>query len=113
MRAEMRIVDLSGFPIFVWDFDTGLITQWNRGCELYYGYGKNEAVGRNLQELLRPAPSSAAFAVVREALAASGAWNGELIQTVKDGTTVKVDSTMELIVAEGRRLVLETERSAL
>jgi len=112
MRAEMRIVDVSQFPIFVWDFDSGKITQWNRGCEIYYGYTKSEAVGQKLVDLIRPSPSNSAFDAVREALAESGIWNGELIQSSKAGKLVKVDGSMELIRADGRRLVLENERSA-
>ncbi len=113
MRAEMRIVDLSRFPVFVWDFDSGQITQWNDGCEEYYGYARDEAVGRSVQDLLRSSPSIAAFTVVRDTLANLAVWNGELTQTAKGGAMVKVDSAMELIAADGRRLVLESERSAV
>ncbi|MBV9990334.1 MAG: PAS domain-containing protein [Alphaproteobacteria bacterium] len=113
MRAEMRIVDLSRFPVFVWDFDSGQITQWNHGCELYYGYTRDEAVGRGVQDLLLSAPSIAAFGTVRDTLAASAVWNGELTQTAKGGATLKVDGAMELITADGRRLVLESERTTV
>jgi two-component system CheB/CheR fusion protein len=112
MRAEMRLVDVSRFPVFVWDFDSEQITQWNQGCELYYGYRRDEAVGRKLQDLLHSSPSASGFGAARDALASTAVWNGELVQTAKAGSLVKVDSTMELIRSDGRRLVLESERSA-
>jgi two-component system CheB/CheR fusion protein len=113
MRAEMRIVDLSRLPVFVWDFDSEKITQWNRGCELYYGFTKEEAVGRKVREVLQTAPSNAAFDAMREILGANVVWSGELVHKAKNGTPIKVKSAMELIATEGQRLVLETEQSAL
>jgi two-component system CheB/CheR fusion protein len=112
MLAEMRIVDLSRLPIFVWDFDSERITQWNRGCELFYGYTKREAVGRKLQDLLHTAPSTAGFGAVREALTTNVVWTGELVQKAKNGAPIKVDSAMELITTDGQRLVLESEQTA-
>jgi two-component system CheB/CheR fusion protein len=112
MRAEMRIVDLSQFPFFVWDFESEKITQWNHGCELYYGYARKEAVGKKIRDLLGTSPSNGALDAVRDALTATGNWNGELVQSSKAGLAVKVDAAMELIEAESRRLVLESERIA-
>src|SRR5262249_28841865 len=83
LRQEMRLVDLSRTPIFIWNFDSGRITQWNRGCETAYGYSKAEAVGQKVDSLLHTAPSSGAFAAVRDALEKNNIWNGQLVQVAK------------------------------
>jgi two-component system CheB/CheR fusion protein len=43
LLQEKRLVDLSREPIFVWDFDGGIV-EWNRGSEELYGYSRAEAV---------------------------------------------------------------------
>ena len=43
LRQEKRLVELSGEPILVWEFDDGSILDWNRGCEELYGYRREEA----------------------------------------------------------------------
>ena len=37
LRQEKRLVELSHDPIFIWDFDDGIV-EWNRGSEELYGY---------------------------------------------------------------------------
>jgi two-component system, chemotaxis family, CheB/CheR fusion protein len=44
LAQEKRLVDLSRDPIFVWDFDGGIV-EWNRGSEELYGYSSEQAVG--------------------------------------------------------------------
>src|SRR6185312_8210995 len=57
-RQEVRLVEMSRTPIFVWDYDGGIL-QWNRGCEELYGYTLAEALGRDKAELLQTtAPGS-------------------------------------------------------
>ena len=52
LRQQKRLVELSREPIFVWDFDAGIV-DWNRGCEELYGYSRQEAVGKRTEQLLR------------------------------------------------------------
>ena len=37
LLQQKRLIDLSHDPIFVWDFDAGIV-EWNRGSEQLYGY---------------------------------------------------------------------------
>jgi two-component system CheB/CheR fusion protein len=100
---------LSRSPIFVWDFDGGVI-QWNRGSEELYGYLRDEAIGQRKELLLRPTVPGSTFAALRDSLAEHGTWAGELLHRTKDGRELIVESQIELIQMGGRRLVLESTR---
>ena len=51
LRQQKLLVELSREPIFIWDFDGGIV-EWNRGCEELYGYSRQEAVGKRKEQLL-------------------------------------------------------------
>ena len=117
LKQEMRLVELSRSPIFVWDFDDGII-KWNRGSEELYGYSLDEALGKIKNELLQTVVPGSSFEEVRAQLLRQGSWKGELHQVAKSGRALVVDSHIELVPGEGRRYVLEstrdiTERKAL
>jgi two-component system CheB/CheR fusion protein len=107
---EMRLVDLANRPIFVWEYPGGRITQWNNGCERYYGYSRNEAVGSNIDDLLKTGTASTTR---RRTLDRGAVWNGPLDHRAKNGQLVAVESTQELIAADGGQYVLQTERKPL
>ena len=65
LRQEMRLVELSRSPIFVWDFDNGIL-QWNRGSEELYGYSRGEAIGRKKEKLLRTSVPGSSFDQLRK-----------------------------------------------
>ncbi|MEC4594471.1 chemotaxis protein CheB [Nitrospirillum amazonense] len=109
LKQEMRLVEFSRAPIFVWEFDDGIV-QWNRGSEELYGYSREEAKGQDVAELLRSTLEDGSFDSVREALSEKGAWSGELRHTTKDGRVLTVESQIEMISVGGRRLVLESTR---
>ncbi|HEX9109570.1 MAG TPA: PAS domain S-box protein, partial [Longimicrobiales bacterium] len=77
------------------------ITYWNRGAELLYGWTREEALGRDMTELLQTR-----FAVpvgeVRARLQREGRWAGELVHTRKDGRQVVVESGWTLLPEAGR-----------
>src|SRR5215813_872766 len=52
LRLQTSLIESSVEPIYIWDFDKGIV-EWNQGCERLYGYMRAEAVGRNDHELLR------------------------------------------------------------
>ncbi|AUX78606.1 chemotaxis protein CheB [Sinorhizobium fredii] len=109
LEQEMRLVELSRSPIFVWDFDDG-IKQWNRGSEELYGYSREEVVGKQKEELLKTVVPGSSFNVLRQALLEKGHWSGELNHTTKDGQVLTVESQIELLPLGDRRLVLESTR---
>ena len=90
LRLKSRLIELTGDAILIRDVE-GKITYWNQGPERMYGWTKREAVGRVAHELLRtrfPRP----LAEFEEDLIRSGAWEGELVQTTRQGQPIIVNS---------------------
>jgi two-component system, chemotaxis family, CheB/CheR fusion protein len=109
LRQEMRLVELSRAPIFVWELDGGIL-QWNPGSEELYGYGREEALGKNRDALLKTEVPGSTLAAARDALIREGNWKGEVHQITKDGRKVIAEAHLELIQTGGRRSVLESVR---
>jgi two-component system, chemotaxis family, CheB/CheR fusion protein len=109
LRQEMRLVELSRAPIFVWDFDDG-IRQWNRGSEELYGYSREEAIGKRKDVMLQTQVPGSSFDALRTTLLESGTWKGEVLHRTKDGRVLTVESHIELVPIGERRLVLESTR---
>ena len=109
LRQEIRVVEVSRAPIFVWDFDGGIL-QWNRGSEELYGYLRDEAAGQRKGGPASHHCSGSSFEALRLALLQHGTWSGELIHRTKDGRLLTVESQIELFIGNDRRLVLESTR---
>jgi two-component system CheB/CheR fusion protein len=106
---EKQLVDLSREPILVWDLDDSIV-QWNRGCEEVYGFKHTEAIGQQSHKLLGTTVPGSSFDQVKATLLESGTWSGEMVQRAKDGRELAVDSRLELVTVEGRRLVFDSGR---
>jgi two-component system, chemotaxis family, CheB/CheR fusion protein len=109
LRQTIRLVELSRSPIFVWDFDSGIV-QWNRGSEELYGYSRQEAIGQRKEILLQTSVPGSSFESLRNSLLEYGTWSGQLLHRTRDGQVVTVDSQIELVPMGERRLVLESTR---
>ena len=107
LRQETRLVDLSRSPIFVWDFDGGVL-QWNRGSEELYGYSHEEVLGKHKETLLQTVVPGSSFKELRESLLREGTWSGQLLHRTKAGRVLTVESRIELVKIGERRLVLES-----
>ncbi|MDD5348678.1 MAG: response regulator [Chthoniobacteraceae bacterium] len=86
IRRQAELLDIAHDTILVCDLD-GAISFWNHGAEEMYGYTRQEAVGRNAHELLQtvfPQPK----AEIDAALLRDGRWEGELINTARDGRRI-------------------------
>ncbi len=89
--TEADLVELAPVAIFVRAVETGAISFWNRAAEKLYGWPRAEAVGRVSHELLHtefPRP----LADIEAELEQRGGWEGELVQTTRDGHRVLVKS---------------------
>jgi PAS domain S-box-containing protein len=94
LAEQARLLDLTHDSIFVRDRND-IVTFWNRGAEELYGFRADEALGRNVHALLRtvfPVDPEA----IRMALIRTGRWEGELVQSVRSGRTVTVESRWAL-----------------
>lgn len=109
LKRQKHLIDLSGDPIFVWDLDGGII-EWNRGSEELYGYSREEAIGKETEQLLGTTVPGSTFAALKARLRQEGSWAGELRRKTKSGRALIVESRLQLDDFDGHRLVLETTR---
>ncbi len=93
-QERARLLDLSHDAIFVHDL-SGNITYWNRGAEQLYGWSSDEAAGRQPRELIRTVFPTTYEAIIAE-VHRTGRWEGELIQTTRDGRQVAASSRWAL-----------------
>jgi two-component system, chemotaxis family, CheB/CheR fusion protein len=110
LRQQTHLVELSRAPIFVWEFDSNNILEWNRGSEELYGYARAEAIGSKKNELLNTNIPDSSFDELKARLQKDGIWSGEVSQRTKDGRFVAVETRLQLETFDGRRLVLESTR---
>jgi PAS domain S-box-containing protein len=92
--CESNLLNLTHDAIFVRDMN-GTVKYWNRGAEELYGWPAEQAVGRVSQVLLKTIfPVS--VEQIQEEVIGAGRWEGELVQTKKDGSQVVVFSRLSL-----------------
>jgi PAS domain S-box-containing protein len=108
LSDQASLLNLAHDAILVRDAGQ-VITFWNRGAELTYGFTRGEAVGQVASGLLRTEYPAGDPDVE---LAGSGSWQGELVQTRRDGRRVVLASRWAARVAPdgARRGVMEVNR---
>ncbi len=107
LRERAELLELASEAIIVCD-DQWTIRFWNSGAEAVYGWKREEAIGRNIRELLKtswPIPVEE----VEAALATQGRWDGNIIHRTKDGREIVVASR-QAAKRDGDRGVLEINR---
>jgi len=109
LLQQKHLIDLSRDPIFVWDFDGGIL-EWNWGSEQLYGYTREEAIGKTKERLLHTIVPDSSLAELKSKLLKDGNWSGILRQKTKTGQDLLVEARTELETFNGRRLVLESTR---
>ena len=109
LRERAALLSITHDTVLVMDMD-GVIKYWNRAAEERYGWTADQAVGKTVHDLLKtvfPAPLDEIKAEVTRA----GRWEGELLQTKKDGSQLVAASRWSL--ERGKRgepvAILETD----
>jgi PAS domain S-box-containing protein len=88
LAEQAHLLDQSKDAILVRDLEDR-ITYWNRGAEALYGWTSEEVLGKIPYELLQsifPEP----LPEIRAKFRHDGFWEGELLQTSKDGRRITV-----------------------
>lgn len=88
------ILDLIHESIFLRDL-AGRITMWNKACEELYGWPAEEAVGRDVRELLA-CENSAALDEIEAQVFATGRWEGEFTRISAGGAELVIDARWSL-----------------
>jgi PAS domain S-box-containing protein len=106
LRQRADLLDLASEAIMVRHLD-GTVQFWNSGARALYGWSSEEAVGKNLHQLLNthfPVPDREIEATLSE----GKRWEGNLVQYTKDGRELVVASR-KILQRDGRkpRFVLE------
>src|SRR5882757_928794 len=94
LRDQANLLNLTHDAILVRDMN-GAVKYWNRGAEELYGWPAEQAVGRVILELLKRI-FQVPLEQIEEEVIGAGRWEGELVQTKKDGSQVVVASRWSL-----------------
>jgi len=98
--ALTSLLDISHEAFITEDLDNN-VQYWNRGAEDIYGWTQEEALGRNIRELIYTDTSE--FEVANAELLETGRWSGELHQQGKDGRSLIIACRWQAIVDEKGR----------
>jgi PAS domain S-box-containing protein len=107
-RSQSEILEQTYDAIYTWSPAKG-ISNWNKNAEKLFGYSKAEAEGRNPHQLLKTVFSTS-FEDVFESFGKHDRWEGEVLQTTKDGREIAVQSRLTFVSDDGHPLILETCR---
>jgi PAS domain S-box-containing protein len=87
---QAELIDLSPDAIIVRKLD-GTITFWSKGAERLYGWTKEEAIGQDVNVLLKTQlPQS--LKEIQNELKIKGKWSGEIVHICKDGNRLVMQS---------------------
>lgn len=101
LRFQASLLDEVQSAVIATDLENR-VTYWNRAAGSIYGWSPDEAVGRNLHELLSDDPDHAA-AVPRAVVRDGKRWMGKMRDRRKDGSRVLTSvSAVPLRDAQGR-----------
>lgn len=106
LREQAELFDMAPDALVMVDLCRMAIVQWNAGAEALYGWDRAAAMERNLDELVGtqyPLPEDDLLAEFLR----TGRWEGEVVQTCRDGRQVVVATRWALKRdAEGRAVRL-------
>ncbi len=90
VARQAELIDLSPDAIIVRKLD-GAITFWSKGAEKLYGWTKEEAIGQDVNFLLKTQLPQSQKEIQNE-LKTKGKWAGEIIRICKDASRLVVQS---------------------
>ena len=104
-----KMIDASHDAIITWQIG-GAIESWNFGATELYGFSADQAIGRDLHELLSTVRSES-LEEIEAQLQTEGEWVGVLEHTTRNGRKLTISSRHQLLtMPTGEQLVLEINR---
>ena len=95
IRQQSELLDRAQDAICLLALDRTILF-WNKSAERLYGWSASEAFGRKAEELLFDG-DSARFVAAQAGLVRTGEWQGEFLQTTRDGKKITVESRCTLV----------------
>ncbi|HET8783704.1 MAG TPA: PAS domain S-box protein [Pyrinomonadaceae bacterium] len=95
IREQAALLDQAQDAIMVRDLDQKVLF-WNKGAEHIYGWTAEEAIGKNVRELIFKQHSDP-FETAVKTVIQKGEWIGEMHQTRRDGTSLIIESRWTLV----------------
>jgi PAS domain S-box-containing protein len=95
IREQAALLDQAQDAIMVRDLDHKVLF-WNKSAEHIYGWTAEEAIGRNVRELIFKQPSEQ-FETARKKVIEEGEWIGEMHQARRDGAAIVIESRWTLV----------------
>ena len=90
-KEQGALLDQTRDAIMVVD-DAGVVTFWNSGAELTYGWSRETILGRSIVETLYAENKRDEYVEAMEDIGLFGEWNGEQLHTRRDGKEILVES---------------------
>jgi len=85
LRLQGRLLEMVGQAIIATDL-SGVITYWNQAATALYGWTADEALNRNITEIMPPTRSSAQAAQAMDRLSRGVSLSGEWLAPRRDGS---------------------------
>ncbi|MEW9586370.1 ATP-binding protein [Paraburkholderia sp. DGU8] len=108
-RKQAQLLDLTHDSVMVRDMED-VVTYWNNGAQALYGWKKEEVLGKVAQSVLCTR-FPVALGDIKESLFATGRWEGELINTRRDGLQAAVATRWALLRDDRGRPIATLETS--
>ncbi len=96
IREQGALLDKASDAILVCDL-TGEIIYWNKGAENVYGWLADEALGKNVLQLLFKGIITSQAKKTFKSITENDEWSGEIQKVAKDGRRIIVQSRSTLI----------------
>ncbi len=111
LRRLATVVSNSNDAVIMHDLE-GKILAWNRGAQETYGYAENEALGKNVREIVAEPDREAALSLIQSIKEGNVVKSFELRRLAKDGRVLDVWLTTTLLRDESGRpvAIATTER---
>lgn len=97
LAQQAALLDNARDAMLVRDID-GTVRYWNNAAVQLYGWARDEAVGRNVMDLIEMEPEVRAQAI--GTLMRDGFYAGEVTQRTRDGQTIVIDCRWQVLTDE-------------
>jgi PAS domain S-box-containing protein len=96
LRFQARLLDVVSEAVSALDME-GRVLYWNRVAAEMYGWSFEEAMGRNLREMVVPESLRGRAEEITRQVREAGSWSGEFVVRRKDGTSFTIAANTTLV----------------